>query len=120
MINIINKLEQKKEPLPIEDLCASFRKSVIEHLTTNFFKAAAHLKYKNLAICGGVSANSLLRKYLEEECLKRGYNFFKPLKNLCGDNAAMVGSQAYYEFLNGKVGNLDLNAYASMNVEKEI
>ena len=49
-----------------------------------------------------------------------GYNFFKPLKNLCGDNAAMVGSQAYYEFLNGRVGKLNLNAYASMNVEKEI
>ena len=83
-------------------------------------KASFQYKYTSIGVCGGVSANSLLRKRLEEECLKRNIKFFKPNINLCGDNAAMIGSQAYYEFLNGKLpADLNLNAYASMNVENK-
>ena len=69
-------------------------------------------------IAGGVSANSLLRRTLEEECLRRGWQFFKPDKSLCGDNAAMVGSQGYYEYLSGNTADANLNAYATMSIEK--
>lgn len=114
MINIINKFNQQEKPLPREDLAASFRKSVVDCLAENFMLASKNYGYKKLAIAGGVSANSLLRERLLEECKKEGKEFFTPNLKYCGDNAAMVGSQAYYEFLKGKIANLSLNAKASV------
>lgn len=116
MINIINKFDQKGKTLPKEDLSASFRKSVVDCLVGNFILAAKNYGYKKLAIAGGVSANSLLRAMLSEECKKLGFEFFTPDLKYCGDNAAMVGSQGYYEFLKGKVADLNLNAKASMKI----
>ena len=87
------------------------------HLT-NFIKAAEDLGVKKLVIAGGVSANSLLRRTLADECQKRGWQFYMPEKSLCGDNAAMVGSQGYYEFLSGRRAGTDLNAYATMSIEE--
>lgn len=117
MINIINNFYNRNEQLPIEDLAASFRKSVVDCLVKNLLRAAKNYNYKKIAICGGVSANSLLRKRLEEESKKNGIEFFKPDKTLCGDNAAMVGMQGHFEFLEGKIANLSLNAYASKKLE---
>ena len=116
MINIINKFNQKGETLPKEDLSASFRKSVVDCLVGNFILAAKNYGYKKLAVAGGVSANSLLRATLSEECKKLGFEFFTPDLKYCGDNAAMVGSQGYYEFLKGKTAGLSLNAKASMKI----
>ena len=73
---------------------------------------------KKLVIAGGVSANSLLRRTLAEECKKRDWEMYMPEKSLCGDNAAMVGSQGYYEFLSGNIAGTDLNAFATMSIEK--
>ncbi|MDO4199577.1 MAG: tRNA (adenosine(37)-N6)-threonylcarbamoyltransferase complex transferase subunit TsaD [Clostridia bacterium] len=119
MINIINKFEQKNVPLPIEDMCATFRKSVVDCLTNNFICAAKQLGYKTLAIAGGVSANSLLRRELQKKCGKNSYSFFMPEKKYCGDNAAMVGSQAYYEFLSEKTAPLSINALASKIISED-
>ncbi len=116
-INIIHNASQKGENVNVEDLSASFRKAVVDCLINNFMKAAKDFGYTNLVIAGGVSANSLLRRRLTEECRKRNYNLHKPELNLCGDNAAMVGSQAYYEFLSGNIAKLDLNAVATMSIE---
>lgn len=116
-INIIHNASQKGETVNVEDLSASFRKAVVDCLINNFMKAAKDFGYTNLVIAGGVSANSLLRRRLEEECKKRGYSLHKPQLNLCGDNAAMVGSQAYYEILSGNIAKLDLNAVATMSIE---
>mgnify|MGYP000180497170 FL=1 len=80
-------------------------------------KAAADLKYSKLAIAGGVSANSLLRKNLNDICKKRNIELYIPTKNLCGDNAAMVASQAYYEYINKNVADFRLNAFANMSIE---
>ena len=118
-INIINKINQKKENLPVANMAASFRASVVKCLVDNFIKCAEDLKYNKLAISGGVSANTLLRNVLELKCQKRGFKFFKPLKNLCGDNAAMVGSQGYYEFLKSNIADFSLNAYASMPIDTD-
>ncbi len=119
MINIINKFEQKNAPLPIEDMCAAFRKSVVDCLTNNFICAAKQLGYTKLAIAGGVSANSLLRRELQKKCNKNSYSLFMPEKKYCGDNAAMVGSQAYYEFLSGKTAPLNINALASKLISED-
>lgn len=117
VINLIHNASQKGELLPIADLSASFRKVVVECLTDNFLNAAEDFNAKTLVIAGGVSANSLLRKNLEMHCKQRKLQFFMPDKSLCGDNAAMVGSQGYYEFLSGNIAKTDLNASATLSID---
>ncbi|MDO4476753.1 MAG: tRNA (adenosine(37)-N6)-threonylcarbamoyltransferase complex transferase subunit TsaD [Clostridia bacterium] len=119
MINIINNYNQKNLELPINDLAASFRKSVVDCLVSNFLRAAKENGYRTLGIAGGVSANSLLRRELNEKCRSLHYNFYEPKLNFCGDNAAMVGSQAYYEFLSGKRASMNLNARAAMPIDED-
>lgn len=118
VINLIHNSAQKGIELNKADVCASFRYAVVDCLTTNFLKAAQDLRVDKLVIAGGVSANRLLRSTLDEECKKRGFAFYMPEKSLCGDNAAMVGSQGYYEFLSGRIAGADLNAYATMSIEE--
>ena len=117
VINLIHNAEQKGERLPVEDLAASFRKAVVDCLVKNFIQAAEDTGSKKLVIAGGVSANSLLRSRLEDECKKRDWSFFRPDLKLCGDNAAMVGAQGYYEFLKNNLAKMDLNACAAMPVD---
>ena len=116
-INIIHNASQKGESVNVENLSASFRKAVVGCLVDNFMKAANDFGYTSLVIAGGVSANSLLRRRLEEECRKKNYKLCMPELKLCGDNGAMVGAQAYYEYKNGNAANLDLNAAATMSIE---
>jgi N6-L-threonylcarbamoyladenine synthase len=117
VINLIHNAEQKGQTLPIEDVAASFRKAVVDCLVTNFVKAAEDTGSTKLVIAGGVSANSLLRTRLQTVCKTRGWQFFMPELSLCGDNAAMVGAQGYYEYLSGKIAGMDLNACAEMPVD---
>ena len=117
VINLIHNASQKGEELNRADICASFRYAVVDCLTTNFLKAAEDYNVNKLVIAGGVSANSLLRSTLKNECKQRGYEFYMPDKSLCGDNAAMVGSQGYYEFLSGNIADSSLNAFATMSIE---
>ncbi len=117
VINLIHNSAQKGIELNKADVCASFRYAVVDCLKTNFLKAAEDLKVDKLVIAGGVSANRLLRSTLQDECNERGLAFYMPEKSLCGDNAAMVGSQGYYEFLSGNIASTDLNAFATMSIE---
>ncbi len=118
VINLLHNAAQKGEELNKADVCASFRYAVVNCLTTNCVKAAEELQVQKLVIAGGVSANSLLRRTLREECQKRGRQLFMPEKSLCGDNAAMVGAQGYYEFQSGNIAGADLNAFATMSIEQ--
>ena len=117
VINLIHNLEQRGEAVPREDICASFRSAVVELLVSNTMKACEDFGVKTLVVAGGVSANSLLRKRLSEESEKRGFMFFKPDKSVCTDNAAMVGSQGYYEYLSGNIADLSLNAVATLPID---
>lgn len=117
VINLIHNSAQKGIELNKADVCASFRYAVVDCLKTNFLKAAEDLKVDKLVIAGGVSANRLLRSSLQDECDKHGLAFYMPEKSLCGDNAAMVGSQGYYEYLSGNIASTDLNAFATMSIE---
>lgn len=117
IINLIHNASQKGQNLPVEDLSASFRKAVVDCLTDNFLKAAEDYNAKTLVVAGGVSANSLLRKELTNLCNQRKLQLFMPQKSLCGDNAAMVGSQAYYEFLSGNIAKMNLNAIATLPID---
>ena len=117
VINTIHNAKQKGEEINIPDLGASFMNAVTSFLCDNTEKAMTELGHKKLVLAGGVSANSVLRDKTEKLCKKHKWELYLPALNLCGDNAAMVGAQAYYEYLDGKTAGLDLNAYATMNIE---
>ena len=80
-------------------------------------KAAEKYGYKTLAVAGGVSANSELRARLSDECKSKGMSLYFPELKYCGDNAAMVGVQAFYEFKDGNIGDSSLNAAATMPID---
>ena len=117
VINLIHNKQQKGEEIPVADVCASYRKAVVGCLTDNFLKAAEDLGYTTLVTAGGVSANLLLRRELERLC-KGKYTLYMPEKSLCGDNGAMVGSQSYYEYLDGNIAKSDLNAVATLPIDQ--
>ncbi len=118
VINQIHNSSQRGEEINVNDMCASFRKAVTDSLMKNFSKAADDLRYDTLVLAGGVSANSLLRKKADEFARTTGRKCFYPPISLCGDNGAMVGSQAYYEYLAHHIADMGLNAAATMNIEK--
>ena len=117
VLNLLNNARQKGEEISVPDLCASYRRAVVSCLTENFFKAAEMTGAKTLAAAGGVSANRLLRRELERLAGERGLPLYLPDKSLCGDNAAMIASQGYYEFLAGNTAGMDLNACAQRSIE---
>ncbi|MCL2086258.1 MAG: tRNA (adenosine(37)-N6)-threonylcarbamoyltransferase complex transferase subunit TsaD [Oscillospiraceae bacterium] len=111
-LNLIHNAKQKKVELDIPSLAASFQHTVCEILSEKFVNAAREHGYKTLALSGGVAANSLLR----EKIAAHGLEFYYPPLSLCGDNAAMIGCQGYYEYLNGTVGDMTLNAVANQQL----
>lgn len=117
VINKIHNAQQKGEDIKVEDMGASFMNAVTNCLTENLEKAAKQYGYKKIALAGGVSANSMLRQRCENICKKNGWELYLPKLNLCGDNAAMVGAQGYYEYLNGNIAKMDLNAKASLPID---
>ena len=78
--------------------------------------AAKALEYKKIAVAGGVVANSSIISFFNVASEKAGCKLFVPPLKLCGDNAAMIGCQGYYEFLAGNTAGSDLNAYANMEL----
>jgi len=115
VINLLHTAEQRGESLNIPNLCASFQKTAVDMLSENFFAAAQ--EGDTLVLAGGVSANSGLRKRIADECKQRGTPLYIPPLSLCGDNAAMVGAQAFYELSAGNIAGMELNAYASMPID---
>ena len=117
-VNLVHNASQKGETVKAEDLGASFIKAVTDLLTSHTMLAAENTGAKEIVLAGGVSANSRLRRVMAEECGKRGIKLCMPELKYCGDNAAMIASQGYYEFINGKTADLSLNAVASMPIDK--
>lgn len=117
VINLLHNAQQKGETVNIDDLAASFQATVVESLVSRLMAAAQDLGYKTVAAAGGVLANSGLRTGLEQACAGRGISLYLPPLSLCGDNAAMIGAQGYYEFLAGNTAWLSLNARAQVPVD---
>lgn len=118
VINLAHNAEQKGEEINKNDLAASFQKTISEILVGKTIAAAKAYNYRTVALAGGVSANSAVRGLLEKECKKNGMKLYMPPLYLCGDNAAMIGCQAYYDHLSGKRAGMDLNAIATLSLEE--
>lgn len=117
VINIIHNSKQKGEEISIPNLAASFQKSVVDCLLLNFESAAENFGYNKIVIAGGVSANSKLRAEAEKMCKNHGWSLYLPEMKYCGDNAAMIASQGYYEYISGVTAKENLNAFATMPLD---
>ena len=117
VMNLVNNSAQKGDIIDVPVVCATVRQRVCDVLIEKTMSAAEKYGYKTVALAGGVSANSELRLRMANECEKRGIKLYYPKLCYCGDNAAMVGVQAYYEFLSGNIGNSSLNAAATMPID---
>jgi N6-L-threonylcarbamoyladenine synthase len=117
VINIVHNASQKGENINTADLAASFQKSVVDFLLKNFESAAENFGYNKLVIAGGVSANSKLRCDAQKLCKKHNWSLYLPEMKYCGDNAAMIASQGYFEYLKGVRADESLNAYATMPLD---
>lgn len=115
-LNLIHHAEQVGEDLDIPSLCASFSKAVSDTLVPRVVMALEQTGYKNVAVAGGVAANSMIRADMQAAADKLGAKLYMPPLSLCGDNSAMIGAQGYYEFLAGNIANMELNAYATKSI----
>lgn len=120
VVNLAHNAMQKGEPLDEAALARDFTRAVSDELVPRAMAAARLRGRKTVVAAGGVAANSMIREDLKAACQKEGCRLFVPPLSLCGDNGAMIGAQGYYEFLAGKRGNLDLNAYATMDLGEEL
>lgn len=118
VINLVHNSAQKGEEINKEDVAASFQKTVADILVEKLMTAASNLGYTEIALAGGVSANSGVRNKLKKECDKRGYNLYMPEFKYCGDNAAMIGAQGYHDYMAGKRADASLNAVATLSLEE--
>lgn len=119
---VINIAHKEGEKLNKADMAASFENTVCEELVSNTLRIMKDRNLNKIVLAGGVSANRVLRKMLEEEATKLGYEVYMPDLKYCTDNAAMIGSAAYYNFIAGKKYDikekLDLNAIANLRIDE--
>ena len=115
-LNLIHHAEQVGEPLDIPSLCASFSAAVSDTLVPRMVLAMEQTSYRKVAVAGGVAANSRIRRDILAAAEALGAQVFMPPLSLCGDNGAMIGAQAYYEYLAGNVADMSLNAYATKSI----
>jgi len=121
-VNLVHNASQKGETVKAEDLGASFIKAVTDILASHTMAAAKEYGAKKIVLAGGVSANSRLRRIMEEKCTCEGIELYKPELKYCGDNAAMIAAQGYYEYIKGECEtefhDLSLNAVASKPIDE--
>ena len=115
VVNIVHNAEQKNHELDKPSLAASFTSAISDVIVPRVIAAAAEYAHKKIAIAGGVAANSRIRADFQTAAKEHDLELFVPPLKLCGDNAAMIGCQGYYEYLAGIRADMYLNAYATMS-----
>ena len=120
VLNEVNQAQMKGTEVNVPDLAASFQERIAQILAKKLLAAAADTDAKTICLAGGVAANSFLRAALQDMAKREHVQLFMPPLQLCGDNAAMIGSQAYYEYQAGTRGKTLQNAYATADIGKNI
>jgi len=116
VLNYLNSTKLRGEEIVIEDVSKSFQEAVVDVLLEKSFRLAREKNMDKIVLCGGVSANSRIREAFEEKGEKENIKIFYPDLKLCTDNAAMIASAAYYEYM---AGNLDEENFANPNLGLE-
>lgn len=116
VLNYLNIMEQKGQPIVLPDVCASFQKAVVDVLVNNTLKAAKKKNVKKIALAGGVASNSQLRTAMKAAAIENGMELYYPKPVLCTDNAAMIACAAYYEYISGNISCLNLNAVPGLKL----
>ena len=119
VVNFLHNAEQRGEAVNTDDLSAALQQEIARTLTEKTIAAAKALHYSSVALSGGVSANSGVRRALQNACEQNGLRFYMPPVSLCGDNAAMIAAQGYYNYLAGITSDESLNAVASKEMRGE-
>ncbi len=119
VLNYLNQAEMKGESVDPADLAASFQKAVVDVLTEHAEKGIDAFHTDKFALAGGVASNGALRSSVEKMCERKGVKFYCPSPILCTDNAAMIGTAGYYDFMNGKRSGWDLNASPNLALSAE-
>ena len=113
---VINLMHKEGDKIHIPNLCASFEQAVTDVLLDNVLKAVNHLQLDKIAIAGGVSANSYLRERMKKLGDENHLSVYYPDLVLCTDNAAMIASAGYYQYMAGKRSPLSLNAVPNLKI----
>ena len=116
LINTVHKLRQNGQDVPAADIAASFQHAAVELLSDKAMLAAVETGAKTVALAGGVASNGGLRNTMNDKCQKAGVRLVMPPPILCTDNAAMIGSAAFYRLMRGETAGLDLNACPSLRL----
>lgn len=116
VLNYLNSCEMQGIEINKADVAASFQKAVVEAITDRAMIMCEKNGITKLAIAGGVASNSSLRESLENECVKRNIKYYSPSVLMCTDNAAMIGSAAFYKFIKGETAGYDLNAVPGLGL----
>lgn len=116
VLNYLNTMEMKNEKVNRADVAASFQKAVVDFLVDNSIKACKIKDAHMIAVAGGVAANSFLRENLTNKGKENGIRVLFPEIVLCTDNAAMIGSAAYFEYKKGRTSPMTLNAAPNLKL----
>ena len=115
-LNLIHHAQQVGEEIDVPSLCAGFSVAVSDTLVPRMVMAMEQTGHRKIAVAGGVAANSRIRRDILHAAEQMGAQVYMPPLSLCGDNGAMIGAQAYYEYLAGNVADMRLNAYATKSI----
>ena len=115
-LNLIHHAQQVGEEIDVPSLCAGFSAAVSDTLVPRMVMAMEQTGHRKIAVAGGVAANSRIRRDILHAAEQMGAQVYMPPLSLCGDNGAMIGAQAYYEYLAGNVADMRLNAYATKSI----
>lgn len=116
VLNYLNKAKMKEIEVNKADVAASFQKAIVDVLKSNVFLTCERKGVNRIAVAGGVASNSCLRETLQKEGAKRGIEILFPAPILCTDNAAMIASAAYFNYEEGMISNLDINAKPNLKL----
>ena len=117
VLNEVHNAEQRGQNVNVPDMAASFQERIAQILAKKLLMAAEDTKAKTICLAGGVAANGRLRQLVNDGAQKLGAKIYLPELKFCGDNAAMIATQGYYEYLDGNRGGLDLNALPTLEID---